>query len=141
LVEFLEQHLAEINAAIRALTPDSRKPPRLCEPSPAASGRFVPAAAVPAPCAGPEATGTSSRAYGIDTMFRGEKPEFAATRQESRAESTRILASAAQAGDKTYLARKSAAAFAIFTALSMLIGAFIASAAAAYGGSQRDEHP
>jgi hypothetical protein len=118
-------------------------------------------------------------------MFRGEKPEFAATRQESRAESTRILASAAQAGDippadKTYLAqqiatrtgiseadaqkrvddmiaqekaaetkarqvadaaRKSASAFAIFTALSMLIGAFIASAAAAYGGNSRDEHP
>jgi putative Mn2+ efflux pump MntP len=38
-------------------------------------------------------------------------------------------------------ARKSAAAFAIFTALSMLIGAFIASAAAAYGGNSRDEHP
>jgi hypothetical protein len=38
-------------------------------------------------------------------------------------------------------ARKSAAATAIFTALSMLIGAFIASAAAAFGGSLRDEHP
>jgi hypothetical protein len=37
-------------------------------------------------------------------------------------------------------ARKSASAFAIFTAISMLIGAFIASAAAAYGGSLRDEH-
>ena len=35
-------------------------------------------------------------------------------------------------------ARKAAAQFAIFTALSMLIGAFIASAAAAYGGSMRD---
>jgi hypothetical protein len=38
-------------------------------------------------------------------------------------------------------ARKSASAVSIFTALSMLIGAFIASAAAAYGGSLRDEHP
>jgi hypothetical protein len=38
-------------------------------------------------------------------------------------------------------ARKSTAAFTLFTALSMLIGAFIASAAAAYGGSLRDEHP
>ena len=38
-------------------------------------------------------------------------------------------------------ARKSAAAFAIFTAISMLIGAFIACATAAYGGSLRDEHP
>jgi hypothetical protein len=37
-------------------------------------------------------------------------------------------------------ARKATAQFAIFTALSMLIGAFIASAAAAYGGSLRDEH-
>jgi hypothetical protein len=37
-------------------------------------------------------------------------------------------------------ARKAAAELAIFTALSMMIGAFIASAAAAYGGSLRDEH-
>ena len=36
-------------------------------------------------------------------------------------------------------ARKATAEFAIFTALSMLIGAFIASAAAAYGASVRDE--
>ena len=35
--------------------------------------------------------------------------------------------------------RKAAAAVAIFTALSMLIGAFIASAAAAYAGSARDD--
>lgn len=37
-------------------------------------------------------------------------------------------------------ARKSAASVSIFTALSMLVGAFIACAAAAYGGSLRDEH-
>jgi hypothetical protein len=37
-------------------------------------------------------------------------------------------------------ARKASAQLAIFTALSMLIGAFIASAAAAYGGSLRDEN-
>ncbi len=36
-------------------------------------------------------------------------------------------------------ARKATSQFAIFTALSMLIGAFIASAAAAYAGSLRDE--
>lgn len=36
-------------------------------------------------------------------------------------------------------ARKAASTFALFTALSMLIGAFIASVAAALGGSQRDE--
>lgn len=38
------------------------------------------------------------------------------------------------------LARKAASALAIGTALSMLIGAFIACVAAAYGGSLRDEH-
>lgn len=37
-------------------------------------------------------------------------------------------------------ARKAASATSIFTALSMLIGAFIASIAAALGGQQRDEH-
>jgi hypothetical protein len=43
---------------------------------------------------------------------------------------------ARQAADAT---RKAASAVALFTALSMLIGAFIASAAAACGGSARDE--
>ena len=38
-------------------------------------------------------------------------------------------------------ARKAAAAASIFTALSMVVGAFIASVAAALGGNQRDEHP
>ena len=37
-------------------------------------------------------------------------------------------------------ARKAGAYAAIFTALSMLIGAFIACAAAALGGQQRDEY-
>ncbi len=37
-------------------------------------------------------------------------------------------------------ARKATATFAIFTALSLLIGAFVAMAAAAYGGSLRDEY-
>ena len=37
-------------------------------------------------------------------------------------------------------ARKATATFAIFTALSLMIGAFIASAAAAFGGSLRDEY-
>lgn len=47
-------------------------------------------------------------------------------------------AKAREVADK---ARKAAAAFAFFTALSMLIGAFIASAAAALGGQLRDQHP
>jgi hypothetical protein len=37
-------------------------------------------------------------------------------------------------------ARKSAATFAIFTALSLLIGAFVAMSAAAFGGNVRDEY-
>lgn len=37
-------------------------------------------------------------------------------------------------------ARKAGMALSIFTALSMLIGAFIASVAAALGGQQRDQH-
>ncbi len=38
-------------------------------------------------------------------------------------------------------ARKAAASFSIFAALSMLIGAFVACVASALGGQQRDEHP
>jgi hypothetical protein len=37
-------------------------------------------------------------------------------------------------------ARKATATFAIFTALSLLIGAFVAMAAAAFGGSLRDDY-
>jgi hypothetical protein len=37
-------------------------------------------------------------------------------------------------------ARKATASFAIFTALSMMIGAFVAAAAAAFGGNIRDEY-
>ena len=47
----------------------------------------------------------------------------------------------AQVKDATDKARKSAAAFSLFGAFSMLVGAFIACAAAALGGRQRDEHP
>jgi hypothetical protein len=38
-------------------------------------------------------------------------------------------------------ARKAASEAAVFTALSMLVGAFIASVSAALGGRLRDEHP
>jgi hypothetical protein len=47
------------------------------------------------------------------------------------------VAEAKAAADKT---RKASAALSIFTALSMLVGAFIACVAAALGGQQRDEH-
>ena len=46
-------------------------------------------------------------------------------------------AKARQAADA---ARKATATFAIFTALSLMIGAFIASVAAAYGGGLRDDY-
>jgi hypothetical protein len=133
--------------------------------------------------AGPMA---QEQAYGVDSLYRGEKPEAAASRGAVRAETTRIFArglangGTMPAADRDYLtttvadrtglshddaqkrvdeviaqekaaeakvrqaadtARKSAAAFAIFTAISMLVGAFIACAAAAFGGSLRDEHP
>jgi heme A synthase len=45
----------------------------------------------------------------------------------------------ARAKADTDAARKVVAYFSIFTALSMLIGAFIAAAAAALGGQHRDE--
>jgi hypothetical protein len=48
-----------------------------------------------------------------------------------------VAAAAAQAADT---ARKTAASLAIFTSLSMLVGALIACVAAALGGLQRDEH-
>ncbi len=38
-------------------------------------------------------------------------------------------------------ARHGVAAFAFFTALSMLVGAFVGCVAAALGGQQRDDHP
>jgi hypothetical protein len=126
----------------------------------------------------------ATRAYDVDMLYRGQKPELAASAQQAQAETTGILAHGIANGgvsdtDKAYLvdqvaartglshddaqkrvddviaqekaaetkareaadaARKSASAVSIFTALSMLIGAFIASAAAAFGGSLRDEH-
>jgi hypothetical protein len=131
-----------------------------------------------------QAAAQGARAYNVDTLFRGEKPELASSDANASAEATRILANGARGGeipdaDRTYLAdqvaartglsqddakkrvddviarekaaetaarqaadtaRKSASAVSIFVALSMLIGAFIASAAAAFGGSLRDEY-
>ena len=127
---------------------------------------------------------SGASAYDVDSLFRSDRPDPAASPQNTTAQVTRILASGiangeVPAADRTYLvqlvaartgisqadaekrvddviarekaaevkakqaadaARKAAAQFAIFAALSMLIGAFIASAAAAYGGSVRDEH-
>jgi putative Mn2+ efflux pump MntP len=50
-----------------------------------------------------------------------------------------LFAQATAAEEKAKQAADAAATFSIFAALSMLIGAFIASVAAAYGGSLRDD--
>jgi hypothetical protein len=52
---------------------------------------------------------------------------------------TKAREAAQQAREAADAARKAAAMLALFTALSMLIGAFVASAAAAYGGHLRDD--
>jgi hypothetical protein len=53
----------------------------------------------------------------------------------------RVKAADAKVRDAADSARKAAATAATLTALSMLIGAFIACAAAALGGHERDRHP
>ena len=58
--------------------------------------------------------------------------EAVAAREQDAANKVRLAADAA---------RKAAAAFSLMTALSMLIGALIASVSATLGGLQRDEHP
>jgi hypothetical protein len=52
-----------------------------------------------------------------------------------------IMSAANRAKEAADAARKAAAQGAIYTALSLLIGAFIASVCAAIGGRLRDEHP
>jgi hypothetical protein len=47
---------------------------------------------------------------------------------------------AAKARQAADAARKASATFAIFTALSLMIGAFVACAAVAYGGSIREKY-
>ncbi|WP_249680567.1 hypothetical protein [Roseococcus pinisoli] len=53
---------------------------------------------------------------------------------------TKAREAAQRAQEAADTARKAAAKLALFTALAMLIGAFVASAGAAYGGSLRDDH-
>jgi hypothetical protein len=69
---------------------------------------------------------------GISQKDAEQRLDAAASQLKAAAQKTRELADAA---------RKSAAAAAIVTALSMLIGAFIACVAAALGGRERDLHP
>jgi hypothetical protein len=64
-----------------------------------------------------------------------------AAEQRLDAASAQFKAAAQKAREVADAARKSASAASIFTAFSMLIGAFIASVAAALGGRERDLHP
>jgi hypothetical protein len=67
------------------------------------------------------------------------------SQEEARKRVDDVIAQVKAAEDKARqaadTARKSAATAAIFTALSMLVGAFIACIAAALGGQRRDLHP
>ena len=67
------------------------------------------------------------------------------TQEEAQKRVDEFIANAMQMEDKLRAeadaARKAAAETAIFTALSMFLGAFIASVSAALGGRLRDEHP
>ncbi len=76
---------------------------------------------------------TDDRSYLINVVAAqtGVSPDEAQRRVDAAVTSIR------EAADK---ARKVSSALGFFTALSMLIGAFIASVAAAYGGSLRDKH-
>lgn len=124
-----------------------------------------------------QANSSTVTAYFVDLLFRPSGPAGAKSLDaETRAETTRILATGLETGniaaaDRSYLAqlvasrtglsqseaqkrvddvinqareaadqaRKASAALSLFTALAMVIGAFIAAAAGALGGSHRDE--
>jgi hypothetical protein len=100
----------------------------------------------------PEATQILSKALMSGSLDAGDRTYLAQTiaartgisQQDAETRVDQAMArvkdaevKARQAADK---ARKAAAQASIYTALSMLIGAFIASAAAALGGRLRDEH-
>lgn len=69
----------------------------------------------------------------------GVAPEIAQTRVDDAISG--LKAAREKAAEIAEAARKAAAKFAIFFAVSMLIGAFVSSAAAALGGQQRDQYP
>jgi hypothetical protein len=129
--------------------------------------------AATATVAGAAQANGSPYAYQVDSLFRAPRPDDSPSAAQTRAEASRILATATAKGgmsasDRAYLAtvisartgisqadaqgrvdaavrsiddaRKAAAATSIFTALAMLIGAFIACVGAAIGGQLRDEH-
>jgi hypothetical protein len=90
------------------------------------AGRILAAVGVKAPPA-------ADRAALADLVASAGAP---AAQAQQRAD-----AAIAAVHQRSEAARKSAAGTAIFTAIAMLIGAFIASVTAALGGRLRDEHP
>jgi hypothetical protein len=99
----------------------------------------------------PVGTAPSARAEVVRLLSRGNEfqpddrgyltnmvvAQTGVSQQEAQQRVDTAVASIRQAADQ---ARKASSALGFFTALSMLIGAFIASVAAAYGGQLRDEH-
>ncbi len=81
-------------------------------------------------------TGLTSEDRGYLDAMVAERTGLSQANAHVRVDAT--LSDARKAADD---ARKVASATAIFTALSMVIGAFIASVVAAIGGRLRDEHP
>ena len=103
-----------------------------CQPS----GHDIDARSIRSGCAVPVAT----RAYLAELVQQrtGSSQEEAQQRVDSA--TAQAKAAAIKARQAVHTARKAAAEAFIFTALSMVIGAFIACIAAAPGGRQRDEH-
>jgi hypothetical protein len=82
---------------------------------------------------------TADRTYLADLIAARTGVSRQDAEQRVDAAMTQIKAAEVKIREAADAARKSAAMASIYTALSMLIGAFIASAAAALGGRQRDE--
>jgi hypothetical protein len=83
----------------------------------------------------------ADRAYlaSVVAARTGISPEEAGQRVDAAI--VQVKAVEVKARETADAARKAASSASIFTALSMLIGAFIASVAAAIGGAERDKHP
>ena len=90
---------------------------------------------------GTGAVPTADRAYLVRLVVAstGLPERDAQTRVDDVIET--VKADEAKAREAADAARKASSAASIFTALSMVIGAFIACVAAALGGQLRDEHP
>jgi hypothetical protein len=88
---------------------------------------------------------TTAAGYATDTMLRSDRTGISASARAELGRVTpaeaerRIEAANVSMREAADTARKVSSAIGFFTALSLLIGAFIASVAAAYGGKLRDD--